>query len=91
LSTRTKATCFGDDRRLEPWLGKITTAPSQVLVVTRILPPSMRSNTTETLSAFSSISRVSMGDPGVEGVETLMDIGIAGPRAIPPPAQKIDL
>jgi hypothetical protein len=33
-------------------------------VVTRILPPSMRSNTTDTLSAFSNISRVSMGGPG---------------------------
>ena len=39
---------------------------SLVLPPIAILPPSMRSNTTETLSAFGKISRVSMGDPGIE-------------------------
>jgi hypothetical protein len=40
------------------WFGQITFASSQELVVTRILPSAMRSNTTETLSALSNTSRV---------------------------------
>jgi hypothetical protein len=39
---------------------------TQELVVTRILSSAVRSNTTETLSAFSKISRVSMAYPGLE-------------------------
>jgi hypothetical protein len=44
----------------------VTTASSQLLVLKRIFPPSMRSQDSVPFSAFSKISRVSMAHPGLE-------------------------
>ena len=48
---------LADDSASSTCFAKITFASSQVLVVTRFLPPSMRSNVTSTLSDFRRISR----------------------------------